>query len=403
MFGKLLALLKSFNPSATTNERNLFAIIALKENESLNFIDIDNLSAEEREKVAEAVTRILNFFFTEKLGFQHGPKRRLDPAIHKELRKWAEENLTSQGLISEHREKRFERILDTSANVAQYFYSLASFETQLLVATTTSVLFYINDELPEDPDHRDDVVNFTYQMWKNESPRSKWGLLLRDILAENVKFFGSQDQALGALMGTTISTYIDSCVMSNRFEDAAPFHIQQKGHCHDVNEVCAVERFPLYFRTVNGVPIPYAIPIFKVSRDSEVPLPYWESAIPDLGDFINLGNDVLSFPKEVLAGDTWIYMTLATKARRQAQRRSQFQGTKDGLWVFRDSLLEALEHVLYSAIAVDRAFTSCANGSSISLEEKRQMESASIHWQAFKRGYVTFHFDLARYGLAKQA
>jgi hypothetical protein len=379
---------------------SLFDILALPENDCLNFSDMESLEEADQREIAVSATRILQVFFLEKVTPNNPFKKPSNPAIQKDVRLWAEENMINPGLVSENRLKKFDRIMDTSANVAQYFYPLAAHETQLLVAITTVVLYFINDELPEDPRHRDDVCNFTYQHWTNEHPTGPCAKLLRDIVAKNVKFFGSQDPALGALMGTTISTYIDSCVMTFRFENLAPFHFKRNDHHHhNSNESCAIERFPLYYRTVNGVPMPYLLPIFKISKEVDIPMHYWECIIPDLVDVINLTNDLLSFPKEVLAADTWIYMTLVTKSHRQAQRLSRFKGSKDGLWTFRDSLFETLQRVLNSYTAVDQAFTSCIKDDTIPLDDRTQVRLANNHWQAFKHGYIAMYFNLERYRL----
>lgn len=121
----------------------------------------------------------------------------------------------------------------------------------------------------------------------------------------------------------------------------------------------SVEKLPWYFRNLAGFENSFIVPIFKPSHDVEVPAEFWISAIPDLSVFINVGNDLMSFPKETLALENFNYLSLVTRAKRRVGRASHFK-SNDGLWTFRDTLYEAIDQTLSCIKALDKLFITFA-------------------------------------------
>lgn len=69
--------------------------------------------------------------------------------------------------------------------------------------------------------------------------------------------------------------------------------------------------------------------------------------------FVNL----LSFPKEILAGEAHNYMSLQTQAKRQSGHPSAFpqEGNSGARWTFRNTSCETMD-LLYDAIcSLDKA------------------------------------------------
>jgi len=75
----------------------------------------------------------------------------------------------------------------------------------------------------------------------------------------------------------------------------------------------AAQRYPVYQRTLSGVAEAYSFMVFPV----EIPLNDYIQAIPDMTLFIHNVNDVLSFYKEELVGETTNQVsTLAARAHK---------------------------------------------------------------------------------------
>jgi hypothetical protein len=70
-------------------------------------------------------------------------------------------------------------------------------------------------------------------------------------------------------------------------------------------------------------------------------------------------NDLLSCPKEVLAGKTWNYLRMKAQVRRQVGRLNKFRSQHEKLWTFRDTRCETIEEVQKTTLALDQAFTTC--------------------------------------------
>ncbi|MCJ1270339.1 hypothetical protein MMC22_010235 [Lobaria immixta] len=179
---------------------------------------------------------------------------------------------------------------------------------------------------------------------------------------------------------------------------------------------------PYYLRSLAGVPNCCIPPIFKPSHEVEVPFDLWISAIPDIQEFFLLGNDLLSFPKEVLALENFNYLSLITRARRQVGRTSLFN-SKDGLWTMRDTLHEAFDQLLSCTAALDKVFISFAESLSefeaaqsqaeingltkgkdkTSKMDREKLENARLaakYWGEYRQGYIAFHVNTPRYRLS---
>jgi hypothetical protein len=100
-------------------------------------------------------------------------------------------------------------------------------------------------------------------------------------------------------------------------------------------------------------------PNLQSFSNEEVPLPFWITVIHLICKFISYMNDLLSCPKEVLAGKTWNYLHMKTQVRRQVGRLTKFRSQHEKLWTFRDTRCETIEEVQKTTLALDQAFTTC--------------------------------------------
>lgn len=123
-----------------------------------------------------------------------------------------------------------------------------------------------------------------------------------------------------------------------------------------------------YLRAMTGIPEYYTICIFPPS----ISYADYKDALPSIGDFINLQNDLLSFYKEELTGEEC----------NLASYLNMFRGG--------ESKIDVLEWLMERAVA-------CYNRALQLLKR----EDAKAALRAFGQGYLDFHFQSKRYKLAE--
>ncbi|KAF8957808.1 isoprenoid synthase domain-containing protein [Flammula alnicola] len=122
--------------------------------------------------------------------------------------------------------------------------------------------------------------------------------------------------------------------------------------------------YPGFTRAMSGASEAYALMIFPPT----VPLQSYIQALPELVAYIGYGNDVLSFYKEELAGETVNYISVLARCH--------------GL-----SKMEAFERLATDVVGAQTQI-------SVILETDKEAFEA---WQKFKAGYVGFHTSFDRY------
>ncbi|OQD76347.1 hypothetical protein PENDEC_c004G05662 [Penicillium decumbens] len=305
--------------------------------------------------------------------------------------------------------------MDICAESAECFYTACGYETKLVMAILTTVLVATDDNNVLDPDQRRSLSYFSFNHIQNLPQVNGWCTALTKGLKMCTEYFGSQDPLVGSLAANNYMAFVDACAQELRLEHELPIHLGNHGLSHPSSEQCTVESFPNYFRDATGVALLYAVAIFKVSRNEEVPLRFWTAVIPDLTRVITHINDLLSSPKEVMAGETWNYLAMKTQAKRQAGRPTNYKSKQNELWTFRDTLCETLEETQRTALALDQAFTKCirtdiqefpAATDDITAGAKNEKHQAHQHirsaaqlWTSFKYGYISWHMNIGRYGL----
>ncbi|KIY68797.1 hypothetical protein CYLTODRAFT_350828 [Cylindrobasidium torrendii FP15055 ss-10] len=119
---------------------------------------------------------------------------------------------------------------------------------------------------------------------------------------------------------------------------------------------------------MSGVPEIFTVCLFPAS----VPYADYKDALPSIGDFLDLQNDVLSFYKEEIAGE-------------QCNLASYLNLNRGGA-----SKLDVLEWMVERSIAsYNRAL------------QLLMKEDAKAALRAFGQGYIDFHLQSKRYKLAE--
>ncbi|KAJ2971743.1 hypothetical protein NQ176_g7543 [Zarea fungicola] len=126
--------------------------------------------------------------------------------------------------------------------------------------------------------------------------------------------------------------------------------------------------WPYYFREKEGLPEAYAYFCFPKSSCNNIT--YFLPAIPDMGKFINLTNDILSFYKEELAGEM----------RNYIHKKADCDG---------QSILKALQSTSAEAIAAFYRLRGSLGGHEMDL------------WEAYVTGYILMHIESRRYRIGE--
>ncbi|MCJ1467201.1 hypothetical protein MMC07_005824 [Pseudocyphellaria aurata] len=310
--------------------------------------------------------------------------------------------------------------LEAGASLVETYYPSACHQARMCVAFATAVALIVDDVFAKP--HRCEQLEAFSQRYMRGLPQPE-GVCA--AMAESIRdcdeFYGSKYPRVGTTAAMGWLNFIDGCCVEAGIEQELPCHFVS-GCSRDRPTEWSVENLAWHIRIVAGVPTPYIVPIFKATHDEEVPPDFWISGIPDLKQFILLGNDLLSFSKEMRVLEQFNYLSLLTRARRQAGRASLFD-TNDGLWTFRDSIYEACDQLISCTIALDRLFLTFAESLSEKFKaaqaradlnghteeigknlksEQKNLENARLaakYWGEFRQGYFAWHINTPRYQL----
>ncbi|KAJ7865027.1 terpenoid synthase [Mycena olivaceomarginata] len=158
---------------------------------------------------------------------------------------------------------------------------------------------------------------------------------------------------------------------------------------------------PDYLRLKSGIAEAYAAGIFKATKDQIFPLRRYIKVLPDVTFFINAMNDVLSFHKEELAGETYNLIHLRTRSLSASGERGSGHA---GKWTHYDTFQLLCEELRQATRRIDGL---------LRLEEcERRMRGdpgmdgideldiqLAKQWRKFRDGYVSWHVECRRYKL----
>lgn len=395
---------------------DLFAIFSEESFECLDFDDLTTVGEEKRQAVLASIDKTINTLLGV-IGYQHVTRPK-DVAFRKELWAWGQAKLSK---ILCH-DAKLQTLLDTTASCMEYLYPSSDFEFRMSQGTSTCVAILADDLIFEDARALDDISHFT-QRYLRGLPQPEG---LCDAMAGAYQrideFFGSTNPRLGTYGVLAWLNGMDWFCEESKFAKELPSQFI-KGSTGEERTEYRVDKLPYYFRIAVGLAPCYLMPIFKPTIDIEVPIRVWVCAIPYLESYIVLMNDILSLPKEFRSRENFNYLSLTTRAKRQAGYLSRF-GSKESLWTFRDTLYESCSEILSSAAALDNLFTDFTNSLSKDFDVaqaqaktngfageenavkfknyKDQLDDASLAaklWTEFRHGYPAWHIHIPRYQL----
>ncbi|KAA8642816.1 uncharacterized protein ATNIH1004_009568 [Aspergillus tanneri] len=371
-----------------------------------NVDNIHELDEPHRILIADRFTDAL-VLLLKAIGYHHRVRAQ-DIELRDGIRKWARDTLT---IATGRDEYLLRHTIDMSASVSEYFYPLSSYETKIHMATASAAAFTV-DDATMDPETCKEVEKFSQNIWRGMPQQTSWCRMYADIISGYAEYFGENEPFLGNLGSIAWTSYITANSLENRLAKDLPTHFNDNTPYSETTSACT-DLFAPYFRSLTGFAAAYAVAIFKPSREVEIPLLHWVATIPHLITFLNIWNDLLSFPKETIVGETCNFISLTTKARRLRRSTSNFV-VEGGQWTLRDTLCEAFEQALSSTQVLDNAFMPLAQVTSKGLraglegvnadvseelDSGKEFQSAARLWTSFKQGYIAWHIQCPRYKL----
>lgn len=392
----------------------LLALFSQNDFACLDFDDVALLDKVQRQAVIGSMDQIIGYLFRA-IDFQFIVRPK-DVAFRGDLWAWGYSRLTKVTPDNAY----LDLLLETAASLMEYFYPSTCHHARMCTGKATAAAV-LADDLVEKPGGLE-LFDYFSQRYLRGLPQPE-GLCaaLADGINDCDEFYGSKNPRVGSYEVMGWLAGMDAFCEEARFAQELPGQFTSN-RVGDGGTAWSVEKLPQYHRHLAGLVSVYIVPIFKPSHEVEVPSDLWISGIPDLSQFLVLVNDLLSFPKEVLALENFNYLSLITRARRQAGRTSLFD-SNDGLWTFRDTLYEAFDQLLSVTASLDKLFITYAE--SLSEELKAAQYQAEAHgltketdstlkakgeklenarnaaklWGEFRQGYIAWHINCARYRL----
>ena len=319
--------------------------------DALGFSDVTCLKLEEKQLAVDCMDAALTAFLKE-IGFQYCIIEK-DTQLRKDLLTWSRESLES---VCRSDSSILNATIEAGASCVEYFFPLAHHDTRLPMGKAMIATIAMDDNC-SDPASKERLSRFQYDLWQGVQSQDGWSKMYMDVVKDFVKHFGAKDHRLGTIAGNSLANYAEVCSVEDRYAAKLPPHLTYVPPGIKANGCCP-QGFPSYFRHQSGIPEPVVMGIFKPSREIEVPLDFWITSMTHLINFTNMINDLLSYGKELLAGETFNYISLETQAKRQANVPSQFPSARssDGRWTVRDTVCEVLNETYKAKDALDLAF-----------------------------------------------
>ncbi|KAF8586479.1 terpenoid synthase [Ramaria rubella] len=265
-------------------------------------------------------------------------------------------NLTNEKLEEAMREEmdardirceQLEKTLHLAASLIEVGYHGCDFEEKKNIALLCWYHLYVDDRAARDITH---ISVFEQRFVCGQQQLDPVLNALADVLRKMWKQY--EPLCANLIVGSTCDLLTSQCI-EPRLEILAP--------------ICDMPgRFPWFMRDRSGAGVAYAAMIF--SRSAKVDIMKYIQAIPDMNFWIDVSNDILSFYKEELNGETFTHV----HTRANADNKSPLQ-----------VLAELVEEIRVSRENIHVALASSPE--------------ALKAWQTFEHGYVLSAFNVTQY------
>ncbi|KAJ7881253.1 isoprenoid synthase domain-containing protein [Mycena leptocephala] len=283
--------------------------------------------------------------------------------------------------------KKLNELEHASGGIIERAYPYAGTQLKLLFAKLTAIAILIDDSI------------------ENES--NEMLALYHANMKELSEMYGN-DTVLRGLALVPWINYIDACLMEKQIFTAERELAKTKmaSPCGDALQSRRhldglALKFPHYLRSKSGIAEAYAACIFKTTKEQCLPLTRYIRVLPDLTFYIEVMNDLLSFYKEEIDGETYNLIHLRTRSLSSSGVRGS--GTT-GDWTSYDTLqllcdeIREATHRIDGLLRLEECEKKMRGEAGLSDIDEVDVEIAK-QWRGFRDGYISWHFECRRYKL----
>jgi len=441
-----LSTAKAFTP---TSYRNMCATRHLRPLGHLPALDVtslEDLSQDQVYSILDATSQICRQLMQD-LGTQWKPQP-VDDALRARCIEWIKTEVEPRtGPV----DMTFLASVDAGMTYTERVYEGGDFETKVSMVKYISIAIYLDDLIDKDAVLAEEASSFLVRIMDDNAtksrPRGHWFELYRRGTLELARHMS--DPFVGNMLVHSCTMYLEGCALEYHIQQDQARYFAVKDIATEVArdkaERLAQDRgsdiplpldsdrpdsdsdylvphgWPAWLRERSAVAETFAISSFRAPGGVDVPTYLWVTAIPELRNVILSINDLLSFAKELLAGDTTSSLAVITKERRLIG----MPGTApDGGWCLRDSFDEVYGKAVVPAARINRLLRPSAvearygpDGRAYSIAElvellkmphSKEVNSRGGHeevmralvlklWETHQKGYVNWHFQHPRY------
>ncbi|KAJ6503883.1 isoprenoid synthase domain-containing protein [Mycena sanguinolenta] len=310
------------------------------------------------------------------IGYRHEPFPPYDADFWGPFHEWISNTL---GPTSSWGPKEPGELDHSAGGIIERTYPYSSTELKLVFSKLTAMVIIIDDSI-EDEAVYEHLVQFSAKLYRGEAQQNGFLALYHTSLKELSDMYG-EDPVLRGLAVVPWINFIDACLMEK--------------------QIFGAEFFPHYLRLKTGVAEAYVAGIFKTTNSQYLPLQKYVKALPDLAFYINVMNDVLSFYKEEIVGETYNFVHLRTRSISS----SGVPGTgPNGEWTPYDTLrllcdeLREATHRIDGLLRLDECERKL-RGEAVESDVDEEDMVIAMQWSGWRHGYVSWHLECRRYKL----
>ncbi|KAJ7159374.1 hypothetical protein C8R43DRAFT_1086920 [Mycena crocata] len=319
-----------------------------------------------------------------------------------------------------------------AGGISERAYPYAGTELKLLLAKMTALGIVLDDSVEDEAVYAE-IVQFSQKLYLGEAQQNPLLALYHATLLEVSDFYGN-DAILRGLAVVPWINYLDACLMEkdifttevakavNSMFPAYPKasagtslgewsialrKCRFRGPGSEILNVSSSRcNSPHYLRSKSGAAEAYAAGIFKATKDQNFPVSKYIRVLPDVAFFIEVMNDLLSFHKEELAGETHNLIHLRTRGLSSSGAAgSGLEGqwtTYDTIRVLCDDLREATLRV-NGLLRLEECERKTEGFGRRVGEENGVIDETEValarQWRGWRDGYISWHFECRRYKL----
>ncbi|KAJ7642326.1 isoprenoid synthase domain-containing protein [Mycena polygramma] len=302
----------------------------------------------------------------------------------------------SLGPTSSFGEKHMAEIEHAAGSISERCYPYASTELQLLFAKMTALGILMDDSIQDEAMYSE-IAQFSHKLFLGE-PQENCLLALFHATLKELSCAFENNEVLRDMAVVPWITFIDGCLMERQIFSSQ----REMANTSYLNGL--PPNFPRYLRVKSGTSEFYVAGIFKATKEQNLPFSKFIQAVPDAVFTIDVMNDILSFHKEELAGETYNFIHLRTRALSCAGKRGSGPA---GEWTPDDTLHLLCEEVLEATRRVDGVLRleECERKTrgEIGPEASGGVDELDVEiakqWRAWRDGYISWHLECRRYKL----